>query len=540
MRHTTLLRALALCGCLAALVVANRLGSVSRADSPLLAGQTAGTAAGRSPTYQGPGDCVICHDGGNANRARYGNDSDKYFQLTELATWEKSDKHALAGEVLKNSRSETMLKLLKQSDPKASIDDCLSCHAVNVAPSAVAGENRDLLVKLQAEGVSCEVCHGRASAWVDDHWHVEKWRNNKNMTPEAKSAKGFIDLRDDVTRAKVCLSCHLGNPKDEPIAAGVTLPRRVVTHEMFAAGHPPISGFEIETFAKAMPYHWTGKMPPQYAPYYGAERLGPMRSARAMTVAALVALQQYARLVGGDDAGRPALDLASYDCAACHHELTTASWRQARGYGGRSPGRPAARSWPVALGVIAVAACGEQGKPLAGAIENFRDAIAAKPFGDSHGIADAAAKLDGAIAAAIAGLGKQPFDERKGLDIMRAIAENGSQRPCDFETARQLAWCLRTVYDDMPQGKQDAKVKEIIDAMAGKEELALDLPTRAEECPGAPAERVAGTDPAAGRSCVVNRSVPQALAAAAKYDVAPSRFQDRCQKLVELLKPPLK
>ena len=32
----------------------------------------------------------------------------------------------------------------------------------------------------------------------------------------------------------MCLSCHLGNAREG----------RVVTHEMYAAGHPPLPGFE--------------------------------------------------------------------------------------------------------------------------------------------------------------------------------------------------------------------------------------------------------------------------------------------------------
>ena len=30
----------------------------------------------------------------------------------------------------------------------------------------------------------------------------------------------------------------------------------MVTHEMYAAGHPPLPGFEIATFCSQMPPHW--------------------------------------------------------------------------------------------------------------------------------------------------------------------------------------------------------------------------------------------------------------------------------------------
>ena len=41
-------------------------------------------------------------------------------------------------------------------------------------------------------------------------------------------------------------SCHIGNPDEQ----------KVVTHAMYAAGHPPLPGFETATFSDAEPRHW--------------------------------------------------------------------------------------------------------------------------------------------------------------------------------------------------------------------------------------------------------------------------------------------
>ena len=41
-------------------------------------------------------------------------------------------------------------------------------------------------------------------------------------------------------------------------------------------------------------------------------------------------------------------EMANYDCYACHHDLTSKSWRQERGYAG-VPGRPTLHEWPPAL-----------------------------------------------------------------------------------------------------------------------------------------------------------------------------------------------
>ncbi len=171
---------------------------------------------------------------------------------------------------------------------------CLSCHAVNVDASQCAEGDP---LKVQEKGVSCQACHGPASQWIDDHWHPNKWR--KALTREQKTAKGLVDLRDAVTRAEVCLSCHVGNAQQG----------KVVTHEMFAAGHPPISGFEIETFVRAMPRHWkpASDQPPeirkQYADQQDPDKPEPMYSTRMLTIGGLVALRNYAGLMGAERQG---------------------------------------------------------------------------------------------------------------------------------------------------------------------------------------------------------------------------------------------
>ena len=93
-----------------------------------------------------------------------------------------------------------------------------------------------------SEGVSCENCHGPYSGWADPH-AVAPFRT----LPTAQwEALGFVDLRSPAGKAEKCLSCHIGN-SDEG---------KVVTHEMYAAGHPPLPSIEVATFTFAMPRHW--------------------------------------------------------------------------------------------------------------------------------------------------------------------------------------------------------------------------------------------------------------------------------------------
>src|SRR5690606_9908614 len=118
---------------------------------------------------------------------------------------------------------------------------CLACHAIDTQTSHWDGDfiPRGQKSPSPAEGVSCEVCHGPSSLWEEKHnLPSGKWQF---LSTEKKQQLGMIDVRNPTVRAELCLSCHLGNVK-----AG-----RVVTHEMFAAGHPPLPGFETQAFGQA-------------------------------------------------------------------------------------------------------------------------------------------------------------------------------------------------------------------------------------------------------------------------------------------------
>ncbi len=272
---------------------------------------------------------------------------------------------------------------------------------------------------------------------------------------------------------------------------------KVVTHEMFAAGHPPISGFEIETFSRAMPQHWkpASAQPPeiqqQYADERGPDKAEAMSSTRMMIIAGLVALKDYAGLVGDNakaraqaggtaPTGSHATELAFYDCQACHHELTVDSWRQKRGYPGR-PGRPAVRAWPIALGKLAATACGEHRAPLLDALEKFYQALDKQPFGAPMELVAASQQLREKADEAIGFLKTQRFDAEKGLAILKAICAAGAADLPDFETARQLGWTWLVVYGELPEKPRQKEIDEVLQAI--RSELALTLPTRRRNSP---------------------------------------------------------
>ncbi len=102
--------------------------------------------------------------------------------------WEKTA-HAKAFETLKTKEAEEFAKKKGLTKPAAESPECLKCH--------VTGGGKAAEVKKE-EGVTCEACHGAASAWVSIH--------NKK-TPADKEKAMAAGLTIDKT-GKTCETCH--------------------------------------------------------------------------------------------------------------------------------------------------------------------------------------------------------------------------------------------------------------------------------------------------------------------------------------------
>jgi hypothetical protein len=194
-----------------------------------------------------------------------------------------------------------ILKLSKAEDaPK-----CLACHAL-----AVPVEKQARTFSLR-DGVSCENCHGPASAWLGPH-------TTRGWTHAQSVAAGMFDSKDLIRRSERCLSCHLGTAE------------QYVDHEMLAAGHPDLY-FELAAFTATMPAHWK-------EPF--AE--DPWREVRAWGVGQAVQMREALDQLTRRAERGPWPEFAEMQCDACHHALATPeqSWRQQRGYAGRRAGDP--------------------------------------------------------------------------------------------------------------------------------------------------------------------------------------------------------
>jgi len=416
--------------------------------------------------------CSACHNERapldvKGNQFAKKHKSHQFVLLSEGRTWNQEDPHSKAHDVLTRALGKQMSAILKYDVTKAG--QCLTCHAIDITPSAP-------LEKKQfetAEGITCNACHGLRKPWQQEHY-AEKakqipWRT---MTPEKKEGYGMRNLRDPVVRATLCTSCHVGSAAED----------KVVTHEMYAAGHPPLPPFELGTFMESEPKHWGYPtdpalkffQPDEFETYAGKDfvqahpnwtwdlyRFHPADKevylARSVVAGAVASLRAEMRMIAAD-AGAAAknpqadgVDYARFDCYACHHDLRVPSARQKRGYDGGKPGRPPLKAWVAALpGVVAEHAVGLA--PLADTAQLFpakwaavRAAALSRPFGDPKALSaaagDMAAWCDDFLAKSGAD-GKPLYTKAQAASLLAAVgaAATSDKWTADPEAAMHLTW----------------------------------------------------------------------------------------------------
>src|SRR6266403_1081816 len=183
-------------------------------------------SVGEPQKYIGPGSCAATSCHGSVKPV-----ADSRILQTEYTTWILKDKHSRAYQALTGEVAERMAHILKLGAKAENSPKCLACHALYTAP-----DKRGRAFEI-SEGVSCENCHGPASAWLGPHT-TKSWAHEKSV------AQGMHDTRDVIHRTEKCLECHLGtNPQ---LAAKPT--NKFVDHEMIAAGHPDLY-FELDSFS---------------------------------------------------------------------------------------------------------------------------------------------------------------------------------------------------------------------------------------------------------------------------------------------------
>ncbi len=273
------------------------------------------------PTWLGSSSCAAaaCHGQGGTQGS----------SGSEYDTWIGADPHAQAFAVLRNQRSQDMVRHLGLG-PAHAETLCLRCHVHSGYDPKHLGPQFN-----PESGVSCESCHGAAQHWIDPHYRSE-WQQQPLA---AKRKLGLADTKTLGGRARTCIPCHVGAPDAE------------VNHDLIAAGHPVLR-FEFGTYLANLPAHWDVKRdmrpaarepaidPRGWMDFHArAWLIGQAESARA----ALELVAERGRATG------PWPEFAAFNCFACHHDLQEPSYRQQRAAAG-APGKVIPwQTWYLAL-----------------------------------------------------------------------------------------------------------------------------------------------------------------------------------------------
>jgi hypothetical protein len=526
-----------------------------------------------TPQYQGIDSCVPCHDRPIGARKILNTANREFCGLNEASIFVE-DKHGQAYELLKGKLGLQMEKILANSksepddkpDYKVTTDkQCLACHA-----NYRRKENFEQ--PLFEFGVTCESCHGPSSVW-ETHHKKPSWRK---LSAEEKEQKyGMIDVRNPMRRARQCFSCHIGNVQEG----------KVVTHEMYAAGHPPLPSIEIETFSQQMPTHWRSlnekgrfKHLADYLeanyPGQGEKPLSDLPRTKSVIIGGTMALRETVNLFASqavDDDSQAWPELAVFDCSACHHDLASPSWRQTRGYGKSLPGRPQMFAWPEALVKLGIrqragmddAAFKQDCEVYESKMEELRRVLDRRPFGDPKAIQKVAMGDDGLIAwldQLASDVFQSPVGKEEASRTLQTLVSLPLESYPDFHSARQLVWAIRTVqteisvdlpvfdpgteeefgkksisralknfkvyqnWKDGDRAEAEEKVDELLKQLELIERLRLDLPAGAGE-----------EDPEADQppDALITNQLPEALKAINGYD--PEWFRKQLQELEKSL-----
>jgi hypothetical protein len=279
---------------------------------------------------------MACHNGQHHFGARG----------SEYTTWASHrpdgtpfDKHVQAYQVLLSGVSAAMMKNLGR--PGRANEDalCLNCHVV--PDHDVHTRLGNLSPAFRLDGVSCESCHGPAEKWLVEHYRPS-WRA---MPSNEKEKRGWKDTRSLVGRAQGCVACHVG--EHSPLARDHGSLGSNVSHDLYAAGHPPLV-FEFSSFHAQTAHHWQDAKDKD--PSQGGS---PDFELHAWLVGQLVSGQASLKLLAerGGRKDQPWPEFADYDCFACHHDIRPKNFRrQIDGYyQGRRPGAMPVRPWHFAM-----------------------------------------------------------------------------------------------------------------------------------------------------------------------------------------------
>jgi Cytochrome c554 and c-prime len=392
--------------------------------------------------YIGPGSCAATSCHGSVKPV-----GGSRILQNEYSTWILKDKHRQAYQALTGDVGERIARILQIGAKAEEAPKCLACHVLYTKP-----EQRGRAFEI-SEGVSCENCHGPASAWLGPHT-TRSWAHEKSI------ALGMYDTRNVIHRTEKCMECHLGT-KD-----------KFVDHEMIAAGHPDLF-FELDSFSAVMPRHW--KVPREAEPGKPAEDaawVGVRDWSTGQAVQLRAEMERLTWRAKGErfDKKDAWPEYSELSCFACHHSLGPAkdSWRQEHGYVGRRPGDPAWNSSRyVVFRLLAMQEDPSLAQELGRQLNIVSDEMS--KLNPDRNIVASAALAASPLARRIAErLATMPYDQSIALQMLHRITDDAENISiADERAAEQAAMALDSLYIAYSRNVNPANAADIRMAING-------------------------------------------------------------------------
>lgn len=335
----------------------------------------------------------------------------KNVWLNEFRIWSTEDRHHRAYQTLQNDASRRIAANLGLPNAhEAKI--CLDCHADNV-PADKRGPKFQM-----SDGVGCEACHGGGERWVESH-------REPGVTHADNLARGMYPTEDPSERARLCLSCHMGN-KDQ-----------FTTHRIMGAGHPRLV-FELESFTANQPAHY--EVDADYL-----ERKGSVVGFGLWLTGQIAAARNYLGMLQSDliSSAGIAPEFSLYDCHSCHHAMTEQRWGGLRLKQGLAPGGLRLQdNHMLMLRSVAEVVGGSDAATLDNLVRKLLLA-GQKSYADTR---SAATELSGFIGARKDSWLKREFSIPEIRRVRKAIAKQGADGLLnDFAAAEQAFYGIESL-----------------------------------------------------------------------------------------------
>jgi hypothetical protein len=351
----------------------------------------------------------------------------------EYVTWTQNDPHSRAYEVLNNAESRAIANRLGLRAAHAA-DICLDCHADNVS-----GDKRGEKFQI-SDGVGCEACHGGAENWLSTHYNVPAVSHSDNV------AAGLFPTERVNARAKLCLSCHLGNND------------KFATHRIMAAGHPRLS-FELDTFTEL--WRTAGRQPHYRVDDDYKDRKNAASHSYTWAAGLLEEGRQRLNLIiDGKILGKGMFpEFALYDCHACHRSMKSVQWRRLPRHGNAGPGAPFVNDGAfVMILALTRSLSAADAEPMAAALRALHVA------GDDtvQAIQKAARNLDAIFARVQSKLTDSSVQSRERQILAEILRSGADGEYIDYVSAEQAFMAVQMLAFEL----DDAALQDEIDTLA--------------------------------------------------------------------------